>query len=292
VLWTLVGYLLFREHILKFEWDRSFLDPSINPLLRSTGIDRLLMPVVLFGRYVALLIAPIHLCPDYGGGAIGSHARLTDPYLWLGALSTLAFLVACVFASVRRARATLFCLLAFAVLYGIVSNLLALIGTNFAERLMYIPSAFLCVPAAILLLRLPRRAAITISTVVLILFSIRTVTYAAQWNDPTVLLTRAIAHQPKAVQLYMLLGEERQRHGDVPGARRALAQGRAVAPDYYRVWLLSARVALETGDPDAALRFASRSFDLQPTVAAQNLMAMAHHARATAATTRSTIPKE
>ena len=38
-----------------------------------------------------------------------------------------------------------------------IANLLTLIGTNFAERLMYIPSAFACILAAIVLVETPFR---------------------------------------------------------------------------------------------------------------------------------------
>ena len=72
ILWTLAGYIIFRERILKFWWHRGFLDPVINPIVSSTDADRLLMPFALLGRYVALLIAPLKLCPDYGGRIIGA----------------------------------------------------------------------------------------------------------------------------------------------------------------------------------------------------------------------------
>jgi len=53
--WLTAGYIVFRESILKFWWDRSFLDWTINPLVRSTGVDRWLLPFAILGRYTALL---------------------------------------------------------------------------------------------------------------------------------------------------------------------------------------------------------------------------------------------
>src|SRR5665213_2723176 len=78
--WLCVGYLLLREHIASFSWDRSRLDWYVNPMILSAGRDRLLMPFVLLGHYTRLLIFPTTLSIDYGGGIIGSIARLTDPY--------------------------------------------------------------------------------------------------------------------------------------------------------------------------------------------------------------------
>src|SRR5207249_4593351 len=133
------------ESILKFWWDRVFLDVTINPLIDSAGVDRWLLPMALLGRYVALLIAPLRLLPDYGGEVIGSHLRFTDPYLYLGAAAGIMWIFACVFAYIRRNWTTFFCLVAFAALYGMIANFLTLIGVNFAERVMYIPSAFFCI---------------------------------------------------------------------------------------------------------------------------------------------------
>jgi hypothetical protein len=55
--WTFAAYIVLREQILKFWWDRSFLDWTINPLIRPDA-DRWTMPLVLLGRYASLLVAP------------------------------------------------------------------------------------------------------------------------------------------------------------------------------------------------------------------------------------------
>ena len=64
--WTWAGYLILRERFLKFEWDRTYIDPILQPLILSHGVDRVLMPVVLIGHYTALLLWPLHLAADYG----------------------------------------------------------------------------------------------------------------------------------------------------------------------------------------------------------------------------------
>lgn len=288
IVWTLAGYLIFRETILKFWWDRSFLDRTINPIVSSAGVDRALMPLVLLGRYVALLIAPVRLNPDYGGGTIGSTVSSTDPYLYLGAIAVLALIVACAFALKRRAWVVLFCIFCFALIYGMIGNILTLIGTNFGERLMYLPSVFACILAAVLLARLPRRAMAASVTIIVLLFSVRTVTYAARWNDPPHLFTVAIEQHPRAIRLYLLLSEERLRRGDQQGAADALARGRDVAPDYYRVWLNSAHLALEMGEHARAREFARTAQNLTPTVEGERLLTMIAQARRAATRPAST----
>src|SRR5207244_4498676 len=104
----------------------------MNPLVRSRGADRWLMPLVLLGRYAALLVAPLRLSIDYGSTVIGWRARAADPYLWLGAAALAAWVALFALAVARRAGAAAFCLLGVAITYAMAANLLTLIGTIFA----------------------------------------------------------------------------------------------------------------------------------------------------------------
>jgi hypothetical protein len=289
--WTLAAYIVFRESILKFWWDRSFLDRTINPIVRSAGVDRALMPFVLLGRYVALLVAPIRLNPDYGGDTIGSRISFTDPYLYLGAFTLMTLIVACAIAYRRRAWIFIFCIICFALIYGMIGNILTLIGTNFGERLMYLPSAFFCIAAAALLAGLPsRRAMIATTSALIVLFSLRTITYAARWNDPPRLLNVAIEQHPRAIRLYLLLSEEYQRRGEDDRAADLLARGREIEPDYYRVWLNSAHLALAMQQPERALFFARQAQRLAPTMEGEHLIG--EIGQALGATTRPATSEE
>jgi hypothetical protein len=97
VTWLWAGYLICREHFLKFEWDRTFLDPTVQPMIKSVGIDRVLMPLVLLGHYTRLLFWPIHLSPDYGADVIGSVVHIGDPYLWIGGFTALILVLLVLF---------------------------------------------------------------------------------------------------------------------------------------------------------------------------------------------------
>ena len=186
VCWSVAGYILFRESILKFSWDRGFLDWTINPLVRSTGIDRWVMPLVICGRYLALLIAPIHLSPDYGAKVIGWTAHFTDPYLYIGIAAIAACGFAILIAFKRQYRIALFCLIGLILTYGLISNFLLLIGTNFGDALMYLPSAFFVMLIAIsaTTFRMLRVGLL----IVIVFFSIRTITYAQALERSTIVL--------------------------------------------------------------------------------------------------------
>jgi hypothetical protein len=268
ITWTTAAYLVIREQFLRlrFWWDRKFLDWTINPIVLSTGRDRALLPVVFLGRYAMLLIAPWRLTMDYGAGVIGPAVDLRDPFLYIGALAAAAWIIAAIAALLRRSAVVIFCLVGAALFYGVVGNLVSIIGIDLAERLMYLPSVFVCVLAALAIARLRPRAGAAVMIVLLALGSVRTFTYARQWNDPMALFQTALRHHPRAVRLQMLAAEELQRRGDLPQAQGMLAEARQEFPRYWKVWENSAAIALAAKDFTAAERFYRRALALNPSM--------------------------
>jgi hypothetical protein len=259
--WIWAAYLVLREHFFRFDWDRSFLDYSVQPMVLSNGIDRVLMLIVLIGHYARLLVWPTHLSPDYGGDVIGSAVHLSDPYLWTGVAAILVWIAAVVVR--RRNRPLVFCLLCFAAIYGMTGNIITLIGTNLSERLMYLPSAFLFAAIGIAASGIkarpsgppPIRVACLIFSVALALMSWQTVSYARQWNHPSELFATALKAHPGSVQLYLLLAQEDRndhRYGD---AETVLAAACARHRNYYRVWVERANNAMDMQDWPAAHRW-------------------------------------
>src|SRR5450432_3413336 len=162
--WLLAGYIVWRESILKFWWNTNFIDWTLNPMVASKfnphggsiGLDRFLMPLVLLGHYTTLLIAPIKLSIDYGAKVIGWHVQLSDPYLYIGIAALLTWIALFILSVTKRLTACGFALLALAITYGLIGNIVSLIGTNFGERLMYVPSAFFLILITALIIKLPK----------------------------------------------------------------------------------------------------------------------------------------
>jgi protein O-mannosyl-transferase len=285
---TLAGYIVFRENTLRFWWDRNKLDWVMNPLVRSRGADRWLMPLSLLGRYTLLLVAPARLSIDYGAGVIGWQARPGDPYLWLGAAALATWLALSAWCAARRHWPALFCLLGVAATYGLAANLLTLIGTIFAERLMYLPSAFFVMLVGIGAARLRRGAAAGALAVLLVLGSLRTFTYARRWNDRLAFYEQSLREQPDSVQLCLLLSSDARVKGRLDLAEGAIARARRLAPDHWLVLNYSALVALERKDYDAAERYAGRSMELESNFPALAILDLVKERRA--ATQPSTGP--
>jgi hypothetical protein len=250
--WTLAAYLIWREHVASLSWDRNQLDWYMNPMVRSTGWDRVLMPLVLLGRYTQLLFFPLHLSIDYSGRTIGWQVSAHDPYLYLG---FAALVISCVWAVVawrKRNRVMLFCLLGLALSYGMIGNIVAIIGTIFADRLMYLPSAFFVLIVAIVLLRFRLKLVAPIVIVATVLGAIRTCTYARLWNDPPALFAETIRLHPLCERGYALLWTIYQKREDYSAALALAQRAKQVSPDAWKPYEMCIQSNLGLENFDAA----------------------------------------
>ena len=158
----------------------------------------------------------------------------------------------------------LFCLLGLAITYGVVGNILELIGTNMAERLMYLPSAFFLILIGMGLAKIPRTAMVSIMLLLLAAASLRTFTYARRWNDRLGFYLQAMAEQPGSTQLHLLVVQEYLSRGDLPAAMAAAQAGTDDFPGYWKVWMERALVAMKQNRLDEADRYLDRAFHLSP----------------------------
>ena len=271
--WTLASYVFLRENTLnlKFWWERGFLDWTINPLVLSEGAQQWLVPVALIGRYVALLVAPVSLSLDYGANVILPSVSARDPYLYLGLIAITAW-IALLIVALRRRRWLVACaLMLLAIFYSVVANIATLIGVNFAERLMYIPSIFFLIIVARYLAGLRRRLMIVVVSIVLALLSLRTVTYAWQWNDRMWIYRHALEKQPKSLRAHLLLAEELRERKEYDRAEEVLARARGIEPDYWRLWLDSAVNQAAKGDRALAAKYISRAAGIRPSLRQSDL---------------------
>ena len=258
-------YGLYRDSILKWFWETNVLDPVLNPVAHAHGVDRWLLPVAILGRYSQLMIAPLRLSPDYSQSVYTPHQSLTDPYLYAGFFTALLFAIALRLALVRRRVTVLFCLICLAASYLLIGNWM-IIGTVFGERLMYLPSVFLCLLAGFAIERMARRPRLTLLAAVLALFSIRTVTYARHWNNTLGFYQYALREQPRSSMLYLLVADRYVNASDDIRADEVLAAGRAACPDCWNIWMASARVALRLERFDDAEQWARLAFKLRPGI--------------------------
>ncbi len=124
--------------------ERVAIDPVDNPLSLLPAMEARLQALSFIPFYFRLLFWPARLAPDYSYDALPLSAAAMPPASWLGLGLALAVLAGAVLALVRRERLPFAALVIGAVTYLPVSNLVVTLGTNAAERFLYLPSIGFC----------------------------------------------------------------------------------------------------------------------------------------------------
>jgi hypothetical protein len=276
VIWMTIGLFLVREYVLhlKFEWDRNFVDVAMQPLIKSQGADRWLIPLAVLGRYFQLLVFPWKLSIDYGLDVTVPTISRTDPFLIVGAFVLAAGVIGALVCLIRRRWAALFCLVAMALTYSVASNIVILAAV-FGERLMYLPSAFFLILVAMGLKRLPCRFANAILIVLLALSCLRTFTYVQRWNNRDAFYEYSLRQQPKSLKLYLLMADADYEEGKLAESRRIMDDAEAIDPNYWQLWKMSALIDEKEENWPHAIEDWKRAFDLYPSGTTQERWAHA-----------------
>jgi tetratricopeptide (TPR) repeat protein len=116
-----------------------------------------------------------------------------------------------------------FCILFFFITVSIVSNVVILIGTNYGERLMFVPSLGICMLFAVLISRIIKREetqqvaqdvknffaqnskAIVITLGIVVLFSVKTLARNTVWKDNITLYTTDVQNVPNSAHMLFYL---------------------------------------------------------------------------------------
>jgi hypothetical protein len=209
MLLALATYLLLRW--MAIESFAAPVNPQSNPLVKAEGLDeRVWTGAALMTRAIQLMLVPGELAADYSYAEI---MPLASP--WSGdALAGLALwlllpLAALVFR--RRAPGVSTGLLLFLAAYIPISNLLLLVPTIFAERLLYLPSLGLVLAAVLAASRLweqpqRRRTLLLVLLAVVSLLATRSAFRAIDWRTPHALFASATEVAPRSARNWFNLG--------------------------------------------------------------------------------------
>lgn len=246
ILLAIVVVLLMRQWAIGMMFGEGVTFPRVdNPLVGESWPVRILMGLVLLGKYAHLLLTGYPLCADYSYNAIPVPDRVTGGVL-VG-LMCVVLGVAAVVVSLRRRREVALAIGWFAVSYAPVANVLVLIGTIFAERLTYLPSAMaaiiwgLAIPGLSAWLREQSRRGIrAIQGVVLaatvaglLSYSVLTVLRNRTWRDDETLFRDAVAKQPNSARSQFNIGAWLATHGNVDEGIEHLRRSVEIAGQYY-----------------------------------------------------------
>ena len=193
----------------------------------------------IFARYLILLAFPVRLSCDYGFAHLSSPPAVMNA-LWAGGgiIAGLGGLWLAI-SSIKKKGRYFMAIFIFAATYAIISNLILVINTPMAERLIYLPSWGFCLVLGLILEDIfisnrdigrnrPGRIILwALLTVILTLYSIKTWTRNRDWKDQFSLMYSDSRVCPNSARVQYNLGLAYEERGELDKAvfhyRRAIA---------------------------------------------------------------------
>jgi protein O-mannosyl-transferase len=256
LLLVLCGYLVLRSRMDVL----APADPAMNPLVDEPTSIRVLNALVIAGRYLWLLILPLHLSADY---MVGSLPILQSAWDWRIAASALGLAAgaAAALLAVRRAPMVTWGLLFAACTYSLVSNVFfAISATMMGERWLYLPATGFCTAvafgAAALLapLAYPQVVGGLLTSLLLLAFATRTVARNRDWRDYIHLWTATLEVVPGSFKAREGLAWGYFQQGRFDEAATLLAEARRINDGDPRTYVLQAAAYQKLGKVDEAIQ--------------------------------------
>jgi tetratricopeptide (TPR) repeat protein len=242
-----------------------------NPLVVLSFPLRAVNALALDMRYVWKTFLPFHLAADHSAYALPVARTLGDAGAWWGVGAALAAVVLTLAVWRRRPLAALgLCLFAGALLPA--SNVPFVIGTIFAERLAYLPSAGLFCLAVGLLVpsarEVPRparpwRERLLLAAV--LAYGAATFARNRVWKDDRTLYADMVAKHPDSAKAHYNVAWDAQREGRAAEAAPHLRAAVAIFPSYYDGWALLGKLLWDEKKWDEAIACYRKSAEIFPS---------------------------
>lgn len=206
LLLTALFYLVIRGQVLE---SGIFMEQSLiqNALVEADGfLGRLPTNFVMLGKYLSLLTVPTPLSADYSYNQI---PIVGWGNFWaLLSMAFHAFLLYIVVVRFTKKDPLVYAILFYYISLFVVSNIIILIGAQFAERFVFLPSLGYCIVFALLLERgintlfkgIANKVFIAISAIVVIVFSIMTNNRNDDWENVEKLHKATLAAAPNSAR--------------------------------------------------------------------------------------------
>lgn len=187
-------FLAIRTAVLGFDFGGAPQELMNNPYLKIVNgsfvdfsfAEKSATILYTLGKYLMLLIFPLHLTHDY----YPYHIPIMNFGDWQVWLSVAAYAVIIFFSFYRWGKKSIpsFSILYFLITLSIVSNIVFPIGTNMSERFLFMPSVGFSLLLAIMLVkyvykRFGMMPFAALSFLVVSLFSIKTIARNNVWKD-------------------------------------------------------------------------------------------------------------
>jgi tetratricopeptide (TPR) repeat protein len=250
---VLAAVFFLRAQVLggPLKGNRTTIFALENPLAPLSVLDRVINASALLFRYLGRCVAPLFLSADESAWSIPL-LGMEDPaaYVWP---ILLFLLIAAAIAAVPRVPVPAFGFLFFIVAFAVTANVLFPIGTVFAERLAYLPSAGVClvlawafVGAAARWEAIPRGRTVALIALAA-LFGARTAVRNLVWQDDLTLFSNLVATSPSSGKAHY---NRAYVLADQAAYREALAEytrATRIYPGYFDAWAGKGRMEMELG---------------------------------------------
>lgn len=228
-----------------------------NQLAICTPFVRILSAIWIQGIALCKFIMPYQLSHDY------SYAQLlplkTMPELAMGAILlgifiALPFMIAYVFPRLKRQLVFFYACYVICVLPA--SNIITPTGTIFGERLFYMPSIWLCLAAAVVLVRHSQKfrssTGLFIISSVIVLLAARTYVRAGDWHDQMSISLAGVRTSPSSAKTWNNLAVQLAQSGDLKGAIESCDKAISIYPGFKMAHINKAYYSIMLGNFGAA----------------------------------------
>ncbi len=225
LLLSIVVYMLLRNHALGGVINTKAVLPIDNVLASAPNFFvRAMNAIYVLGRYLILIVLPIHLADDYSFSQI-TILPVTDYRILISLIVYLGIAGYALF-KIGKRDTLAFGILFYLITISIVSNIVVIIGTVMADRLTFMPSLGFALVVAVLLTRAFKTDSATdvfanvsdflksnmktmaVLGVILALYSFKTVTRNPIWYDNMSLYLSGIEDSPNSTRNHYLYGIE------------------------------------------------------------------------------------
>lgn len=183
-----------------------------NSLIACEGDSRYATGIGILGRYMLETIAPFNLSYDYSYNQIPCLNFTSLPVI--GTLLVLILSAVTIIKTRKSKPEIAFGILFFFISIALVSNTFSLIGTTYANRLIYAPSLGIIISVVIAVFSLLKvqqtekwqSAGILFSVIVGVIFSIQTIQRNKAWESNTTLFTADLQNSPNSARVQFNYG--------------------------------------------------------------------------------------
>ncbi len=291
-----VIFFLFRLSVIGMRaTDSATITENILVGAPNVGM-RYATAIYLLGLYVWRMVWPDPLSSDHSFAEIQLLESFGD---WRFLLSLVLFggMIFYAVRSYKRKELLAFAIVFFVITVSIVSNLVTLIGTNFAERLMFVPSLAFSIACVALLVKLAALMKREVSeetqlasffsrngffvwpvVVVCLLYSWKTVSRNADWESNLTLHTADVKNAPNSARAHFYLGnyvsldnflatkskEEQKKYNDL--AISELEQSLKIYPKFPEALGQLARIHMRNGEKEKSEMYFKKAIEIAPSV--------------------------